>query len=67
MKKKNNKNNCFNNVTKLSCIPNIRPKLRHEFQKIDSKVAFILGESLQRTLHEKTKLYYSIRRKQNKS
>ena len=61
--KKNNKNNHENitqnqdytNLKKLPWIPNICPKLKHEFKKIGKHIAFTLGKNLQQIFCQKNK------------
>ena len=61
--KKNNKNNRknntenrdYSNLKKLPWIPNISPKIKREFQKIEKDIAFTSGENLQQILCQKNK------------
>ena len=61
--KKNNKNNHKNNVEnldhsnlkKLPSIPNIRPKIKREFNKIGKDIAFTSGKNPQQILCQKNK------------
>ena len=49
-KKKNSDNRNYTNTNKIPWIPNIGPKVRKEFKKINKDITFISGKNIQSIL-----------------
>ena len=51
----NTENREYKDLKKLPWIPNIGPKIKHEFKKIGQDITFTLGKNLQQILCERNK------------
>ena len=49
-KKKNSDNRNYTNTKKISWVPNIGPKIRKEFKKVNKDITFTSGKNLQSIL-----------------